>query len=107
MRDPRQREREDATRGRVARAAVPVPTTTEPQVCQTVAMPGTAYPTAPGVMYGVQPLKEEGVPLEGEAVVYANRSVPFLAAHVGTDVPPAGTKVLVFHGDRVGFCFEY
>jgi hypothetical protein len=101
------RGRQDATRSDVLRVPPPPPSVPLPKVCRTVAMPGEAYPSGIGKLYGVQPLAESGEASEGEAVVYENRSAPFLATHVGATQPPVSTLVLVVYAVGVGYIFEY
>lgn len=108
LNDKRTRDRQDATMDRVSRAQEPPPTRLKAQVCRTVAMPGGGpYPTLPNRFYGVQPLRVTGDEEEGGSVNFDDRTEPFVAAHIGANAPPLGSRVVVFLVDQCGHVFEF
>lgn len=67
-----------------------------------------AYPTTAGAFYGIIPQRITGTNAEGDPGVFAGEPAPtpMVALNVGTQIPPAGTKVIC---EAVGgrWCFRY
>jgi hypothetical protein len=67
----------------------------------------TTYPTTPGSFYASNPTEIDGSEIEGGAASYtADATQVVYALNVGTQIPPAGTRV-VAHAVAGRWVFRY
>jgi hypothetical protein len=68
----------------------------------------SSYPTVPGAFYACVPLAVDGPEIEGAAANFTADTIRIVYAYnLGTQIPPAGTKILAHScGGRWTFRFD-